>query len=41
MIVSDCSVDSDTVKCADMVLPAQGWGETYSLLASSRQDWWP
>ncbi len=37
VIVSDCSVDSDTVKCADMVLPAQGWGEKSGTVTNSER----
>ena len=37
VIVSDCSVDSDTVKCADIVLPAQGWGEKSGTVTNSER----
>jgi len=37
VIVSDCSVDSDTVKCADIVLPAQGWGEKAGTVTNSER----
>jgi len=37
VIVSDCSVDSDTVQCADIVLPAQGWGEKSGTVTNSER----
>jgi len=37
VIVSDCSIDSDTVKCADIVLPAQGWGEKSGTVTNSER----
>ena len=37
VIVSDCSVDSDTVHCADIVLPAQGWGEKSGTVTNSER----
>ena len=37
VIVSDCSVDSDTVHCADIVLPAQGWGEKSGTVSNSER----
>jgi len=37
VIVSDCSVDSDTMKCADIVLPAQGWGEKSGTVTNSER----
>ena len=37
VIVSDCSVDSDTVKCADIILPAQGWGEKSGTVTNSER----
>ncbi|WP_440823838.1 molybdopterin-dependent oxidoreductase [Psychrobacter cryohalolentis] len=37
VIVSDCSVDSDTVKCADIVLSAQGWGEKSGTVTNSER----
>lgn len=37
VIVTDCSVDSDTVKCADIVLPAQGWGEKSGTVTNSER----
>ncbi|HAR74777.1 MAG TPA: molybdopterin oxidoreductase [Psychrobacter sp.] len=37
VIVSDCSVDSDTVQCADIVLPAQGWGEKSGTFTNSER----
>jgi assimilatory nitrate reductase catalytic subunit len=37
VIVSDCSVDSDTAKCADIVLPAQGWGEKSGTVTNSER----
>jgi len=37
VIVSDCSKDSDTVACADIVLPAQGWGEKSGTVTNSER----
>lgn len=37
VIVSDCSKDSDTVDCADIVLPAQGWGEKSGTVTNSER----
>ncbi len=37
VIVSDCSKDSDTVQCADIVLPAQGWGEKSGTVTNSER----
>ncbi|CAM3977700.1 nitrate reductase [Psychrobacter arenosus] len=37
VIVSDCSKDSDTVGCADVVLPAQGWGEKSGTVTNSER----
>ncbi|MEN6670694.1 nitrate reductase [Psychrobacter sp. B38] len=37
VIVSDCSIDSDTLKCADIVLPAQGWGEKSGTVTNSER----
>ena len=37
VIVSDCSKDSDTLKCADIVLPAQGWGEKSGTVTNSER----
>ncbi len=37
VIVSDCSLDSDTVHCADIVLPAQGWGEKSGTVTNAER----
>ena len=37
VIVSDCSKDSDTVQCADIVLPAQGWSEKSGTVTNSER----
>lgn len=37
VIVSDCSKDSDTVQCADIVLPAQGWGEKSGTVTNAER----
>lgn len=37
VIVSDCSKDCDTVHCADIVLPAQGWGEKSGTVTNSER----
>ncbi|WP_296404532.1 nitrate reductase [Psychrobacter sp.] len=37
VIVSECSKDSDTIRCADIVLPAQGWSEKSGTVTNSER----
>lgn len=37
VIVSECSKDSDTLRCADIVLPAQSWGEKSGTVTNSER----
>ena len=37
VIVSDCSNQSDTLHYADIILPAQGWGEKYGTVTNSER----
>ncbi len=37
VIVSDCIADSDTLRHADIALPAQGWGEKSGTVTNSER----
>lgn len=37
VVVSDCVADTDTAKMADMLLPAQGWGEKSGTVTNSER----
>ncbi|MCC3307434.1 molybdopterin-dependent oxidoreductase [Psychrobacter sanguinis] len=37
VIVSECSKDSDTLRCADIVLPAQSWSEKSGTVTNSER----
>nr|WP_083932734.1 molybdopterin-dependent oxidoreductase [Psychrobacter lutiphocae] len=37
VIVSECSKDSDTIRCADIVLPAQAWSEKSGTVTNSER----
>lgn len=37
VIVSECSKDSDTLRCADIVFPAQTWGEKSGTVTNSER----
>lgn len=37
VVVSDCYLDTDTVKLADVALPAQGWGEKDGTVTNSER----
>ncbi|MFT5880942.1 MAG: assimilatory nitrate reductase catalytic subunit [Moritella sp.] len=37
VVVSDCIAKSDTIACADVLLPAQGWGEKTGTVTNSER----
>ncbi|MGF1756845.1 molybdopterin-dependent oxidoreductase [Photobacterium sagamiensis] len=37
VVVSDCIADTDTTRCADVVLPAQGWSEKSGTVTNSER----
>lgn len=37
VVVSDCVADTDTLACADIVLPASGWGEKSGMVTNSER----
>lgn len=37
VIVSDCIADTDTARCADILLPAQGWSEKSGTVTNSER----
>lgn len=37
VVVSDCVSDTDTVRCADIVFPAQGWSEKSGTVTNSER----
>ena len=37
VVVSDCIEDTDTTRCADILLPAQGWGEKSGTVTNSER----
>ncbi|MEO0442873.1 MAG: molybdopterin-dependent oxidoreductase, partial [Pseudomonadota bacterium] len=37
VVVSDCIADTDTVRCADIVLPAMGWAEKSGTVTNSER----
>lgn len=37
VVVSDCIADTDTTRCADVLLPAMGWGEKSGTVTNSER----
>ncbi len=37
VVVSDCVADTDTIRCADVLLPAAGWGEKSGTVTNSER----
>lgn len=37
VVVSDCMADTDTARCADVLLPAQGWSEKSGTVTNSER----